>query len=89
MFTTSTRLTHSYSSRNNNIQLNEMLMNNKAIAVVAGVSTDGGLEGYLLREKSIASDSFIQFIDSLRESSNGRKLVIFMDNCTVHHSKKV
>ncbi len=50
MFTTATRLTHAYSSKNTNVVLDESLMSNKALAVVAGVSVDGGLEGYLVRE---------------------------------------
>jgi hypothetical protein len=50
MFTTATRLTQAYSSKNTNIVLDEMLMSNKALAVLAGVSAEGGLGEYLVRE---------------------------------------
>jgi hypothetical protein len=89
MFTTSTRMSHAYSSRNKNILLIEMLMNNDAIAVVAGVSIEAGLDGFLTHPKSIDSDTFIIFLDNLRESNVGRQITLFMDNCSVHHSKKV
>ncbi len=59
MFTTATRLSSAFSNTNNNIIVQERLLNSKALAVVAGVSIERGLEGYLLKDKSINSHSFI------------------------------
>jgi hypothetical protein len=66
MFTTSTVLTHIFSSKKNNIEISQDLMNNEALAVVGGVSADGGLEGYLVEKGSINSDSFIRFLELLK-----------------------
>ena len=66
MFTTSTVLTHAFSSKKNNIEISQDLMNNEALAVVGGVSADGGLEGYLVEKGSINSDSFIRFLELLK-----------------------
>jgi transposase len=57
--------------------------------VVAGVSAERGLEGYLIKAKSINSNSFIEFLEILLQNNNPLSTVLFMDNCSVHHSKKV
>jgi transposase len=31
----------------------------------------------------------MQFLDNLRQTWQGHEIVLFMDNCSVHHSKKV
>ena len=59
------------------------------MAVVAGVSTDVGLEGYYIRPKSIDSDAFIQFVLTVLQRSKPETFVLFLDNCRVHHSIKV
>ncbi len=55
MFTTASRLTHAYSSRGSNISVSESISNMKALAVLAGVSADTGLETYIIKPKSINS----------------------------------
>lgn len=77
MFTTSSRITHSYSSRRSNIRVSEALQSNAALAVVAGVSSENGLEGYLIKPKSIDSDSFLEFIEDLRLRRKGRTVALF------------
>jgi hypothetical protein len=89
MFTTATRLASAFSNKNQNIVVQERLLTNNALAVVARVSIEKGLEGYLVKEKSINSQSFIQFLDDLRDSNDGYNFVLFLDNCSVHHSKIV
>jgi transposase len=57
--------------------------------VVAGVSAENGMEAYLMKPKSINSDSFIEFIEILLHNNDPRFIAIFMDNASIHHSKKV
>jgi transposase len=42
-----------------------------------------------MRPKSINSNSFIDFLDVLLKDNNPLSTTLFMDNCSVHHSKKV
>jgi transposase len=65
------------------------LVNNSALAVIGGVSAEGGFEGYLIKPKSIRGDSFIAFVENLLLVHDPAKLALFMDNCSVHHSKIV
>jgi putative transposase len=89
MFTTSTLQDRAYATKGNNIALEEKLVSSPAIAVVAGVSADRGLEAFHLQPRSIDSEAFIQFLLSLLSRSKASDFVIFMDNCRVHHSRKV
>ncbi len=47
------------------------------------------LEAFHVQCKSIKSDAFIQLLTSLIAHSKATSFVVFMDNCRVHHSKKV
>ena len=67
MFTTATVLTHAYSSRKKNIEIDQSLMNNKALAVVGGISVEGGMEAYLIQKGAINSASFIDFLNILKD----------------------
>ena len=89
VFTTATLCNRAYSAKKHNVQIEEKLTSSPAVAVVAGVSVDGGLEGYYMHARSIDSDAFIQFVLTVLESSKPTDFVLFLDNCRVHHSKKV
>lgn len=69
MFTAATLPNKAYAGRGENICLNEKLASSPAVAVVAGVSAERGLEGYFVKERSIDSDSFIQFALILLQTS--------------------
>ena len=89
MFTTSTMLDRGYSGKRQNVTLEEKLVSSPALAVVAGVSSERGLEAFHLKPASIDSEAFMQFLLTLLESAKPSEFVIFADNCRVHHSKKV
>jgi len=57
--------------------------------MLGGVSIEGGLEGWLTRPRSIDGAAFIAFLSNLLEGREASKLVIFMDNATIHNSKVV
>lgn len=59
VFSTATLLDRAYAPRKDNVSLEERLVSSPAVAVVAGVSADAGLEGYFIRARSIDSECFI------------------------------
>ena len=89
VFTTATLPNRAYSAKKHNVHIEEKLASSPAVAVVAGVSVEGGLEGYHIQARSIDSDAFIQFVLTVLERSKPETFVLFLDNCRVHHSKKV
>ena len=89
MFTTSTITDRAYASKRDNVTLEEKLLSSPAIAVVAGVSAERGLEAFFLQPRSIDSDAFIQYLLTLLQHSPSSEFALFVDNCRVHHSIKV
>ena len=89
VFTTATLPDRAYSAKKDSVSLEEKLVSSPAVAVVAGVSVEVGLEAYHLQARSIDSDAFIQFVLTVLERSKPETFVLFLDNCRVHHSKKV
>lgn len=87
IFTTATVLTHAYSSKGTNAQIDQSLMNNEALEVVGGVSCDG-LEGYLVKKQAIDSESFISFLTVMMKNNPQTRLAVFMD-ARFHLSKRV
>jgi transposase len=82
-------VTHAYSAQKTNVCVAEVASSVQALAVVAGISVDKGLETFHIEPRSINSQSFISFMHSLLDINSGQELAIFLDNCTVHHSKLV
>lgn len=58
MFTTATLPKEAYAAKGE-VCLNEKLASFPAVAVVAGVSAERGLEGFFIKDRSIDSDAFI------------------------------
>jgi hypothetical protein len=59
MFTTATLPTKAYAPKSLNVTLEESLVSSPLISVVAGVSSEGGLEAFYTHRRSIDSDGFI------------------------------
>jgi hypothetical protein len=59
MFTTATLPTKAYAPKSLNVTLEESLLTSPSIAVVAGVSAQGGMEAFYMQKRSIDSDAFI------------------------------
>ena len=72
-----------------NICVDERLSSAPAIAMVAGVSVETGLEAWLTKPRSIDSDAFITFIEQLVAQNESKDIALFLDNATIHRSKKV
>ena len=89
MFTYSTNAMLAYAPYRQNICVDEKLSSAPAIAMVAGVSVEMGLETYLTKPRSIDSDAFVSFIQQLVSDNEPRDIALFLDNATIHRSKKV
>ena len=50
---------------------------------------EGGLEAWLTKPRSIDSDAFISFIEGLVAQNQSEEITLFLDNATIHRSKKV
>jgi hypothetical protein len=59
MFTTATLPSLGFSSKLQNVVLEDKLTSSPALAIVAGVSAERGLEAHHIQPKSIDSDAFI------------------------------
>jgi transposase len=88
VFTTATLPDRAYAAKKHSVHIEEKLASSPAVAVVAGVSVEIGLEAYYIQAWSINSDAFIQFVLTVLESNKPKDFVLFLDNCRVHHSKK-
>jgi hypothetical protein len=89
MFTYSTNAMLAYAPNRQNICVDEKLSSAPAIAMVAGVSVERGLETWLTKPRSIDSDAFIAFIEQLVSQNSSKEITLFLDNATIHRSKKV
>ena len=78
-----------YSRRRTNVQLSEKMVHAPALAVVAAVSREVGLVAWHICDRSINSETFIEFIGKVALATPCQNAVLFLDNCRVHHSKKV
>jgi transposase len=58
-------------------------------AVIGAISIKDGLELTLIKEYSITSESFIQFLKALRRKCPERRICLFLDNLSVHKSNLV
>jgi transposase len=58
-------------------------------AVVGAISAQRGLIATTYRARSIKQDDFIEFLAELRSLSSDRQLHVVLDNCAVHHAKRV
>ena len=57
-------------------------------AAVVAISRRHGLIHFKLRDKSIDSHTFIDFLKELRAKLSGT-IHILLDNCSIHHTKRV
>ena len=78
-----------WSLPNDNVKVTDLRKKVKTQAIVAGISTDKGLESFLIKERSIKNKEFIEFLKQLRELYPNDTLVLFLDNLSVHKSREV
>ena len=60
-----------------------------AIAVVSAINMQGQVVASVLRDKSIDSDAFCEFLRLIRRKSKSRKCHMLVDNLSVHRTPDV
>jgi transposase len=58
----------------------------RAIAVVAAINLQGRVVALLLREGSICTSDFVDFLRNLKSRMRGEKTYVFLDNLRIHHT---
>jgi len=71
-----------------NIEVADKRQYVKTYALLAGISEEAGVEGFIIRRKSIKTDDYIDFLNLLKTANNDNQIVIFADNLSVHKTKK-
>ena len=61
----------------------------KAIAVAAAIDSDGCVVAHIIRERSIDSRDFMDFLHRLKDHIGRRRAVLLLDNLGVHRTKAV
>ena len=78
-----------WSEKLNNVEVDEATIDEPAYALLMAVSAAAGVELAKVFKKSVNIDKFLRYAGELREMAGDRKLCFFMDNLSVHRSKKV
>jgi hypothetical protein len=89
MFTTAILMKTAYSSLGSNHKIKEKAVSAPALAVIGGVSEENGLDSWLITPRSAKSEDFIVFLQKILAKYPSERIAIFLDKCSVHHSKKV
>ena len=89
MFTRKTVPLIEWSNKLTNIEVEEETINEPAYALLMAVSDHSGVELAKVYKKSVNIEKFLKYVEELRAKTEGRKIALFMDNLSVHRSKKV
>ena len=89
MVTKRTFPTHDWSAKYTNHQMDLSRTDTTAIAVVAAVSREKGVECLLTFKQSITVSKFKVFLEELRSRAPFDNMILVMDNLAVHKSHHV
>ena len=53
-----------------------------------GISKEEGVEQWKIFPKSVDTDKFLQYLDLVRKANGQKKICLFMDNLSVHKTRK-
>lgn len=88
MFTVRTVNKREFSNPYTNIMMDMTKMNIKTTAVIGAITEEHGVFDWKQYPKSINIEKFQDYLLRLRKLLKKRKVYIFMDNLSVHRSKK-
>ena len=71
-----------------NYEVNQKHLSQPAECLLLGISEENGVEHWRIFEKSVNNVKFKQYLEELRGANAGKKIALFLDNLSVHHSKK-
>ena len=78
-----------WSNKLTNMELDMKQLSQHPIAVISAVSEEMGLDLYMLFKKSVNADKFCIFLNELRSQYPEDRILLELDNLSVHRSKKV
>ena len=59
------------------------------MAVIAGISYEAGQELIHIQSDAVDRNDFALYVKELHDKQNGQKIVLFLDNLSVHHTDVV
>ena len=87
-FTNKTHETRAYSNRNESVVMDLSHFRVKTTAVIAAITHEHGMLLWKQMGKSANIEKFKDFLNALYFALPNRKLYVYMDNLSVHRSKK-
>ena len=89
IFTFNTLGSKAWSSKYQSISVKDTDARIKTVALIAAVSEDSGLEGFVIHPKSISTPEFVAFVQQLSDKFGDGEFCMFMDNLQVHKTEEV
>lgn len=86
MVTRKTMLTHAWSRKKTNIQVDARQVKNDVKAIVAAVSREYGVDHIQVFRNSVTKAKFKIFLEGLRSKHPFDDILLVMDNLSVHKS---
>ena len=77
-----------WAAKHENMAIDEKLLNEPTKALLMGISAENGVEQYRIFDKSVNIKKFHQYLQMVRDAHGDQKVCLFMDNLSVHRSKK-
>ena len=88
MFTHATMPKLAFACMGDNVTVDPSHGNSTATALIAGISAEHGLVHFLMYDRSVNTDGFLEFLENVTGSLGDQKIAVFMDNLNVHRSKR-
>ena len=82
-------MTRAYSHRGENATVDLSVVPAGFMSAIAGISYERGKELIEIQNDAVDADDFSEYLIGLSERHSNRKLAIFIDNLSVHHTSDV
>ena len=89
LFTRRTVPKSEWAHRRTNVEVDMAQLDEPAYALILAVSSEHGVVCRKTFKKSVNVAKFLEYIEQLREETQGRKICLFWDNLSVHRSRQV
>ena len=66
------------------MQVDQANLNEPCLALLAGISKENGLEHHQIFARSVNTDKFKEYLQTLRSLNPDKKIYLFMDNLGAH-----
>ena len=89
VFTINTKRKKAWFSKHENLKVDQESRHMEPIALIAAIEEERGLVAYAIHNRSINSENFVAFLDQLKEHMSSPEFGLYLDNLSVHKTKKV